>query len=300
MTGMSDQLAAIWHARRKLLPTRVILVRHGESEGNVDHTMYRTKADNMIELTDKGSAQAEEVGKRIKQIIGDSKVDICVSPFQRTLQTARCARKSFDQQIRRTHIDSRIREQEFGNLQGEDFKSIREEQKRVGRFYYRFPTGESGGDVYDRTAAWWDSALCEVNDNPNYDPVDTVVVFTHGLTIRYILMQLYRWSPHTFETVWNAGNCDMYVLKKDLSMKARYPYKLDPNEGDMPKSTVQLLLKLTDGKVKEIDLNDYLSIPQPRTTQVEITKAMIHQQHGIDPSTIASIDFFGGTHHKFS
>jgi len=34
--------------------------------------------------------------------------------------------------------------QEFGNLQGEEFKAWRHEQASVGRFWYRFPTGESG------------------------------------------------------------------------------------------------------------------------------------------------------------
>ena len=49
------------------------------------------------------------------------------------------------------NIDPRIREQEFGNIQGDDFMAFRTEQQKVGRFYYRFPTGESGADVWDRT-----------------------------------------------------------------------------------------------------------------------------------------------------
>ena len=41
-------------AAKRKLPSRVILLRHGESEGNADATLYRTKADNLIELTPKG------------------------------------------------------------------------------------------------------------------------------------------------------------------------------------------------------------------------------------------------------
>lgn len=33
---------------------RIILIRHGESEGNVDDTAYVTKGDAKISLTDKG------------------------------------------------------------------------------------------------------------------------------------------------------------------------------------------------------------------------------------------------------
>jgi len=294
-----DAAVVLWHAHRKKLPDRIILVRHGESEGNADHSLYRTKADNLIELTEKGSEQAVEVGRRIKKVIGDGDVEIHVSPFQRSLQTARNAREAFRNQVHWTHVDSRIREQEFGNLQGDDFKNFRDEQKRVGRFFYRFPTGESGADVFDRTLSWWDTKVRQTTLNPNHKRADAVIVFTHGLTMRLILMQLYGWSPRTFETVWNADNCEMYVLKKDLALPWTFPYELCPDEGDMPKSTADLVLKMFDGDQKSITLHDYLSLPPPRTLQLEEAKKMIQEQHGIDPTKIESIDFFGGKFDKF-
>ena len=49
-----DLAAATALAAKRKLPNRVILLRHGESEGNSDATLYRTKADNLIELTPKG------------------------------------------------------------------------------------------------------------------------------------------------------------------------------------------------------------------------------------------------------
>ena len=30
----------------------------------------------------------------------------------------------------------------------------------------------------------------------------SIIVVTHGLTMRLILMQLFHWSPNTFHTVW--------------------------------------------------------------------------------------------------
>merc|ERR1719215_930050 len=141
--------------------------------------------------------------------------------------------------------------------------------------------------------------IARTNANPNRKHCDAVIVFTHGLTMRLILMQLYGWTPQTFETVWNAGNCEMYVLKKDLSQPRFFPYSLCPEEGDMPKSTAHLVLKMTSGEEKNIILNDYLSIPPPRTSQIAIAKKMIQEEHGIDPATIESIDFFGGKFKKF-
>jgi len=298
--ALDDPAIAYADALRRLLPKRIFLVRHGESEGNADHTLYRTKADNRIELTERGSKQAEEVGLRIKQIIGDEKADIYVSPFQRTLQTARGARKCLEEQIRHAHVEPRIREQEFGNLQGEEFDAYRQEQQKVGRFWYRFPTGESGADVYDRVSSWWEVHIAKHNVKSHREPVDNVIVFTHGLTMRILLMVVFNWSPNTFSTVWNAGNCDVYILKKDMDLPATYPYQLDAEEGDMPKSTAHWLVQLADGETKKFNVDNYLSLPQPRTKQFGPAKEMLQEQHGIDPADVIHIDFFGGKFEKFA
>jgi phosphohistidine phosphatase SixA len=141
--------------KRKRLPGVVILVRHGESEGNIDVTQWWMKPDNKILLTPKGREQAVLVGQRIENIfqhheheLGTSinRVHIHASPFERTMETARLARLSFEHRVVRQNVCPRLREQEFGNTQSTVFKAYREEQKRVGRFWYRFPTGESGAD----------------------------------------------------------------------------------------------------------------------------------------------------------
>jgi broad specificity phosphatase PhoE len=176
-------------------------------------------------------------------------------------------------------MEPRIREQEFGNLQGDEFKQFREEQKHIGRFWYRFPTGESGADVHDRVKSWWNESVLQVNQRVGYEPVDGLVVVTHGLTMRFVLMQLYNWSPTTFHSVWNAGNCNVYVLRKDLDKPGISPYVLDDVLGDMPKSSVSVTVGLRSGIEKTYLLHDYLSIPPPRTTRLEIMKEKLAQQH---------------------
>lgn len=120
-------------------------------------------------------------------------------------QTARCLRTAIEPNLIHTYIEPRVREQEFGNLQGDEFKSFRTEQLRVGRFFYRFPTGESGADVYGRLCSWWEGWVRGVNLRPGCERADALIVVSHGLTMRLILMQLYGWSPNTFSTIWNAG-----------------------------------------------------------------------------------------------
>lgn len=44
-----------------------------------------------------------------------------------------------------------LREQDFGNFQDQKGMELeKSERLRFGRFFYRFPNGESGADVYDR------------------------------------------------------------------------------------------------------------------------------------------------------
>ncbi|GLT90859.1 hypothetical protein SLE2022_087760 [Rubroshorea leprosula] len=75
-------------------PRRVILVRHGQSEGNVNDSVYTRVADPKIGLTDQGKAEAEECGRKIRELIEkdgavDWKVYFYVSPYRRTHETLR-------------------------------------------------------------------------------------------------------------------------------------------------------------------------------------------------------------------
>lgn len=72
-------------------PKRIILVRHGESRGNVDETIYGHLADSKIPLTEVGRRQARKCGERIKNMIMTDNCDnwmvyFYVSPYIRTLQ----------------------------------------------------------------------------------------------------------------------------------------------------------------------------------------------------------------------
>jgi broad specificity phosphatase PhoE len=56
-----------------------------------------------------------------------------------------------EEQLLGVQEEVQLREQDFGNFQdaaGKDREKL--ERLRFGRFFYRFPHGESGADVYDR------------------------------------------------------------------------------------------------------------------------------------------------------
>ena len=143
--------------RFKHAPKRLILVRHGESQGNVDDGIYEHTADNALHLTKKGWGQAESAGRALREIVGDESVHFYVSPYVRTRETFHAIAKAFGgYQTVPWREDPRIREQDWGNFQ--DVKKVAEqnkERKMFGKFFYRFPDGgESSCDVYDRVSTF--------------------------------------------------------------------------------------------------------------------------------------------------
>lgn len=101
-------------------PRRIILVRHGQSQGNVDECVYTRVADPRVMLTEQGIAEAEECGRQIRRRIerdgaDDWKVYFYVSPYRRSLETLRNLAKAFERsRIAGVREEPRLREQDFG------------------------------------------------------------------------------------------------------------------------------------------------------------------------------------------
>ncbi|KAL0397337.1 UNVERIFIED_CONTAM: Phosphoglycerate mutase-like protein AT74H [Sesamum calycinum] len=161
MVDYSHQPSPSPRPRDRVLPKRIILVRHGESAGNIDGTAYTTTPDNKIPLTPQGIDQAKRAGSRICHVVSDGgassnwKVYFYVSPYLRTRTTLREIGRAFPKnRVLGAREECRIREQDFGNFQvAERMKVIKETRERFGRFFYRFPEGESAADVYDRVSS---------------------------------------------------------------------------------------------------------------------------------------------------
>ena len=141
-------------------PRRIILIRHGESEGNVDRAVYEHKPDYALLLSDKGREQAKEAGKKLVEIIGSepwynettpaAKTFFYVSPLFRTRETFEEIVQAFpDKKKLRWREDPRLREQEWGHLKNsEACENVDESRDSYGPFYYRIADGESAADVY--------------------------------------------------------------------------------------------------------------------------------------------------------
>ena len=149
------------HSKLSALPKRIIIMRHGESKGNLDNSTYSTTPDHQIPLTDVGLGQAQDAGARLRHLISTTsstnswRVYFYVSPYARTRSTLRELGRSFTKKrIIGVREECRIREQDFGNFQVEErMRAIKRTRERFGRFFYRFPEGESAADVYDRVSS---------------------------------------------------------------------------------------------------------------------------------------------------
>lgn len=181
--------------RKDIFPgiQRIILIRHGESLGNIDERAYVTTADWRIPLTERGREQARSAGRKVASqlcygslkgsdsekhdVVRDDddddagqdgssgpdsktrkgKIFFYFSPYLRTRQTLREILREIDPEcIVGIREDPRIAEQQFGNFQSHhSIQDNKATRSDFGRFFYRFPDGgESGFDVYNRVSGF--------------------------------------------------------------------------------------------------------------------------------------------------
>lgn len=196
-------------------PINIFLVRHGQSEGNLNKEIYKDRPDYALNLTPLGKQQANKAGENLKPIIGDTSVQFYVSPFWRTRQTYMEIRNSFPYDNRYIYYeDPRLREQEWGNNMEsrEGYKDkIEEYRDSYGHFYYRFRDGgESCADVFDRVSDFMGTLFRDF-EKKNF-PLNVVIV-THGMAMRVFLMRWYHTSVEEFERWGNPLNGEYFHLK---------------------------------------------------------------------------------------
>jgi len=215
--------------KNKKRPTRIILIRHGESQANINPIIYDTIPDNKIELSENGKEQAINAGKRLKNIIKEESILFYVSPLRRTLQTFEGISQAFDKLSFIMKEDPRLREQEWGNFQNSSkINEIMQIRDKVGKFYFRFDSGESGSDVYDRVSLFLNSLFREFDSNNSLKmkKYDNIVIVTHGLFMRLFLMRFFKMSIGEFEKMKNPKNTEIVVLVKDDNGKYHLDLKM--------------------------------------------------------------------------
>jgi len=207
-------------------PKKIFIIRHGQSEGNVDKNIYNKKPDYCLKLTDLGVQQAIAAGVELSK--HDGQFACYYSSFHRTRQTAanilnklnesRTLDKKFIKE------DPRLREQEwcgkipkYGFEEGSKGDEIETERDAYGHFYYRFETGESCADVYDRVSTFLSTLH---RDFEKEDFPENVLLVMHGMSMRVLIMRWFHMTVEEFEEIKNPKNCAIWQM--DLQMDGKY------------------------------------------------------------------------------
>ncbi|KGN42272.1 histidine phosphatase family protein [Knoellia aerolata] len=172
--------------------TSIILVRHGQSEGNVAaESAEREQLERIavpardpdITLSELGREQAGAVGRWLGDLPEDERPQIAwTSPYRRARETAEIALDVMGDRLT-FRVDERLRDRDMGitdMLTGAGIRAAHPEESErrawLGKFYYRPPGGESWADVAQRVRA-------VLTDIANTERHDRVLVTAHDVVI---------------------------------------------------------------------------------------------------------------------
>lgn len=189
-------------------PKNIIVLRHGQSVGNVSKEAYDRIPDYRIELTQKGREQAAKAAEYLAAEFGGRPVGVYVSPFTRTIQTEEIAARNLNKAFRRE--DCRLREREWaGRLQSFDLRSEME-KREYGNFFYRYNGGESCADAAERGYSFKRDLIAEMEKKGG--PDDFLIV-GHGEMMKLLAMVFCNKSYLDFEKWATPWNCNAYRFK---------------------------------------------------------------------------------------
>jgi len=163
----------------------VYLIRHGESEANLDPTLYLCEKNTEIELTETGRKQITEISKILTDTIKGS-VAIFTSPYKRCLNSAAIIAKPFNTKPQTNLLLSEINCGEQQGCDVEDFHQRPVEKHFLdsqGSWQYRPHRGESFLDVHVRAGLF-------VTQNHFFQYHPTTIIVSHGavcLMLHYFL-----------------------------------------------------------------------------------------------------------------
>lgn len=183
--------------------TRIILLRHGQSMGNVKG-YFQGKID--AQLTDIGKKQAKLVAKRLQ----NEKIDIIISsPLQRAYNTAIYVNKYHNVDL---ITNNNIVEINMGSWDGQYVKDITEKYPEYMNDWWNNPhkfavdDGESMLQVYNRVG----KALQEIiNTYKN----KTICIISHGCAIRCMMCHIYNKPLEDINSIDWGTNTSLNIIE---------------------------------------------------------------------------------------
>lgn len=223
----------------------IILIRHGESQANMDQTLHQTLPDHEIALSSRGIKQAKEAGVRLYEYLLEryggfmkNKLAFWNSPYRRTRETVNLLFDNFNSSLKLSgdperfdishHENILLCEQQFGLFDGLEDDEIKRRfpdefkvwdlcKKYQGKFYARNAMGESGFDAAIRIK----QSFLDIERVG----ADINVIVCHGNVIKFFIMMYFGKSPEWFASPDAAtiGNCGFHVIEDNKDLGWYFP-----------------------------------------------------------------------------
>ena len=211
-------------------PASLWVVRHGESAGNVARDAAEAAGHERLDLTHRDvDVPLSELGRRQAAALGrwtaqqpeqEQPTVVWSSPYVRARQSAEIAVQTAGLDLPLI-VDERLREREFGVLDGLTRKGITaqypEESERrasIGKFYHRPPGGESWVDVAQRLRAVLDEIRMDARG-------ERVLVMAHQvvvLLVRYVVEGMDEATVLAIDREGEVANCSVTAYEHDVEV----------------------------------------------------------------------------------
>lgn len=211
-------------------PERLWIVRHGQSAGNVARDHAESVGAPLIELKHRdadvplsalGMRQSQALAEWVQTLPSARQPTLFLSsPYIRSRQTASTVMSALEVPQDNLIVDERLREKEFGVLDRytrkgivDKFPELAEQRKRVGKFYFRAPGGESWCDVVFRLRS-------VINDLQLNHAGERVMIIAHQVIVncfRYLIEKMDEATILAIDREGDVPNCGVteYAVAAD-------------------------------------------------------------------------------------
>lgn len=162
---------------------KLFLIRHGESEANVNNDVYYNTPDFKINLTQRGIEQAKCVGQKLSKELDTSSFTLMIhSPFHRAKMTAHYLNEYVNLTMKECPlIYEQLYKPSFASFK-EEYTSYSEEALDFSKYWYKEGGMESINDCYQRAVQFY--MLLKTG---YYKHVQQLVVVSHGTFLRCLI-----------------------------------------------------------------------------------------------------------------
>ena len=183
----------------------IYIVRHGQTMWNKEK---RLQGSVDIELNENGKELAIITGKNL----ADTHIDIIFSsPLKRAHETAKLIKGSRDIEI---IVDDRLRELNFGSMEGESYEKLYEEKTHGFKYFFTEPhlyyppeDGETLEHLVERASEFMKDVI-----EPLAETCQRVMIVAHGAMNKALMTHV---KKHSLEHFWSGGlqkNCNVIIL----------------------------------------------------------------------------------------